>query len=186
MHASVVPNHQRPDLDEEEAAELEDEPIDPDLQRILDQANAWVPLAEKAYMKLHAGYAFPGSIPSIDLYNLTSWIPERVQFASSSFQRERTWRRIKEGFDRGTCLLSLGTGPSVKGGLGLVPLHAYGISDLWEEEGGRRRVRVDNPWRVGRSGDGLRGDRWVRDLRRNLREVAEEQAARMYRFFFVV
>lgn len=178
MHARVVRGlHMSgdPELD----AENEDEPIDPKLQHIIRKANVWIPLAEKAYMTLHSGYHFPGSIPSLDLYTLTNWIPERLQFTSPEFKRERTWRRLLEGFKRGTCLVALGTGRTVRGGAGLAPLHAYAASELWEETDGRRRIRVDNPWKLGRQAGIIAQNvtaSWTNDLRQTL--IEEEQSPR--------
>lgn len=165
--------------DPEQDAEAEDEPVPPETQEILDIANGWIPLVEKAYMTLHSGYNFPGSIPSLDLYALTSWIPERLQFNSPDFRRERTWKRLIDGLERGTCLIALGTGRNVRGTTGLVPLHAYGVSQMWEEADGRRRVRVDNPWKRNRPADVVgttSHTEWTRDLRNTL--VEEEHTPR--------
>ncbi|EER15534.1 calpain, putative, partial [Perkinsus marinus ATCC 50983] len=41
----------------------------------------WAPILEKAFMKVHGGYGFPGSIGSCDLYVLTGWLPEEIFFA---------------------------------------------------------------------------------------------------------
>jgi calpain-7 len=170
-----VPSTGDPELD----AEAEETPIKPELQQAIDIANAWVPLVEKAYMRLHSGYDFPGSIPSLDLYTLTSWIPERLQFNSPGFRRERTWKRLIDGQERGTCLIALGTGRNVRGTTGLAPLHAYGVSQVWEEIDGRRRVRVDNPWKRNRPADIVgttSHTEWARDLRNTL--VEEEHTPR--------
>jgi len=186
MCAEVVrdlPTTGDPELD----AEAEDQPVTPLQQQVIDEANGWLPLAEKAYMTLHAGYDFPGSIPSVDLYSLTSWIPERLQFTSPEFKRERSWRRIAEGLEHGKCLAALGTGRNVRGMTGLVPLHAYGISKVWEDSEGRRRVRVDNPWKRTRSGEIIGTTsitEWTKDLRNTL--VEEESVPREQDIFYVV
>lgn len=76
-----------------------------------------VSIIEKAYMKVHGGYDFPGSNSGIDLYALTGWIPESIQFDPSttdSTQYERTWSRLLSASHFGDCLITISTGPMDK------------------------------------------------------------------------
>ena len=85
---------------------------------------AWVPLALKAYFKAHGGYAIRGSSPSADIYAMSGWIPERFDLRTD-FKRETQWRRLREVWDVGHVIATLGTGRVVSDGL--IPLHAYAI-----------------------------------------------------------
>jgi calpain-7 len=110
----------------------------------------------KAYFLCHGGYSLRGSNPAPDIYAVTGWIPERISLREG-FQREKEWRRILSGFQRGEVLVALGTGKNVR--TGLVPLHAYGVlgtSRIMEkhceaqiaemrEEGGERYLDVLDP-----------------------------------------
>lgn len=116
----------------------------------------WVSVIEKAYMKLHGGYDFPGSNSGVDLYSLTGWIPESVNFndnddndddscASKSSSNsstgspvqpiDRVWKRLESAHRFGDCLLTLATGPldeAEADRAGLVPTHAYAVLDARE------------------------------------------------------
>lgn len=147
----------------------------------------WIPLLEKAYMTIMGSYAFPGSTPATDIHALTSWIPECISSTGSQgFPRERTWSRITEGWKRGTLMITLGTGALVgRNGVSdarVVPLHAYAVVDVMQNEGkdgtrgGERKLRVMNPWKRGRThmDDGRA---WTRDLLESLVEEAEDEEA---------
>ncbi|KEP49549.1 putative calpain-like protease palB [Rhizoctonia solani 123E] len=114
------------------------------------QAQLWPALLEKAYMKLMGGYDFPGSNSSIDLHALTSWIPEHMYLNGNDFQREKSWKRIYDGFVNGKVLLTLGTGETVTGEGRwkdiLIAAHNYAIVGL-EDDGTTQNLKVLNPWR---------------------------------------
>ncbi|KAL5521398.1 hypothetical protein ACEPAG_9324 [Sanghuangporus baumii] len=116
----------------------------------------WPALLEKAYLKLMGGYDFPGSNSSIDIHVLTGWIPEHIEINSSTFEREKVFRRICEGFNRGSCVLTLGTGPRASDAshfvsaldgpqTKLLPTHSYAVLSIHEESDGRY-LTILNPW----------------------------------------
>ncbi|GAB1523208.1 cysteine protease [Rhizoctonia solani] len=114
------------------------------------QAQLWPALLEKAYMKLMGGYDFPGSNSSIDLHAITSWIPEHMYLNGNDFQREKSWKRIYDGFINGKALLTLGTGETVTSEDRwkdiLIAAHNYAIVGL-EDDGTTQNLKVLNPWR---------------------------------------
>ncbi|KAI5448742.1 calpain 7, partial [Naganishia albida] len=104
------------------------------------------------------------------------------------FRRERTWARITEGWERGTVLVTLGTGAGVGRNsvrdARLVPLHAYAVIDIHRDtdapsDDGKikgRMMRVLNPWKRGRTrmDDGRA---WTRDMLESLVEEPEDEEA---------
>ncbi|GKZ00309.1 hypothetical protein MPSEU_000983800 [Mayamaea pseudoterrestris] len=122
----------------------------------------WVPLIEKAYMKLCGGYDFPGSNSGVDLFSLTGWIPERVLFASDASNvrdyetaPERVWDRIFGASAFGDCLVTVSTTAS-KGTAdgreemvldnGIVTQHAYAVLNVVQTTNGTRLLLLKNPW----------------------------------------
>ncbi|KAK0183648.1 hypothetical protein F5146DRAFT_1085661 [Armillaria mellea] len=101
----------------------------------------WPSLIEKAYMKLMGGYNFPGSI-------FGGWIPEQLDIQSSNFEREKTWSKLLEGFTRGDCVLTLGTGarPGIRwDSVDILSSHSYAVIDV-EENDKERVLTVLDPW----------------------------------------
>ncbi|RDB24959.1 Calpain-like protease palB/RIM13 [Hypsizygus marmoreus] len=99
----------------------------------------WPSILEKAYMKLLGGYDFPGSA-------IAGWIPEHVEIRGSSFEREKTWERMHEGFRKGHCMLTLGTGtcPDIPwDDVELLPSHSYAVIDVVESESSRILTVLD-------------------------------------------
>ncbi|EPE07366.1 palb protein [Ophiostoma piceae UAMH 11346] len=125
---------------------------------VVDQRNPcliWPALLEKAYLKVHGGYDFPGSNSGTDLWVLTGWIPEQVFIQSSSsgssdLDLDRVWTRIQRAFDRGDVMVTLGTGrlsAEEESLLGLAGEHDYAVLDLQVDSStGVRRMLVKNPW----------------------------------------
>ncbi|KAI3389098.1 hypothetical protein SNEBB_000523 [Seison nebaliae] len=121
----------------------------------------WISLLEKAYMKVHGGYDFPGSNSTVDLYALTGWIPERIHL---SFQvddevplTEENFDRLMQRFHSGDCLATVATkniNEVESKRSGLVPTHAYALLDLrklndFETTGMNeplRLLQLKNPW----------------------------------------
>ncbi|EJD08078.1 cysteine proteinase [Fomitiporia mediterranea MF3/22] len=120
------------------------------------KVDIWAALLEKAYMKFMGGYDFPGSNSSIDVHALTGWIPEHLEINSSAFVREKVFKRVHEGFNQGSCVLSLGTGNLTNDSLLLVtalngtrtkllPTHSYAVTGV-QDVAGDRWLTILNPW----------------------------------------
>ncbi len=80
---------------------------------VVDRRNPlllWPALLEKAYLKVHGGYDFPGSNSGTDLWVLTGWIPEQVFIQSNESDLDKVWTRIHKAFQRGDVMVTLGTG----------------------------------------------------------------------------
>jgi len=104
----------------------------------------WVSIVEKAYLKAHGGYDFDGSLSSRDLFILTGWLPENIDL--KSYDKEKMWRRIFNGYKNRDCLITCGTGPiEDEDAIGLASCHAYAILEIMEYAG-IRLLLVKNPW----------------------------------------
>ncbi|KAF9012688.1 hypothetical protein BDQ17DRAFT_1344439 [Cyathus striatus] len=123
----------------------------------------WPSLLEKAYIKLMGGYDFPGSNSSIDLHVLIGWIPDHIEVKSSSFEREKTWTRMLNGFLNGQCVVTVGTGihSTHWRNIDLLPSHSYAVIDVTEEEGDRRVTILDS-WVRPKEGDNTQSSRILR------------------------
>ncbi|RYC64061.1 hypothetical protein CHU98_g2161 [Xylaria longipes] len=118
---------------------------------VVDRQNPsliWPALVEKAYLKIRGGYDFPGSNSGTDLGILTGWIPQQLFLQSDEVDRNATWRRIKNAYDFGDVVITLGTGhlsPDEEEALGLAGEHDYAVLDL-SESLENRKLLVKNPW----------------------------------------
>ncbi|KAI1791151.1 hypothetical protein LXA43DRAFT_1082820 [Ganoderma leucocontextum] len=109
----------------------------------------WPSLVEKAYMKLAGGYDFIGSDSSTDLHALAGWIPEVVDMKGAQFQREKTWARLMTGYNKGLCLITLGTGERVRTTdipVTLIPSHCYAVIGVHDSPEGDRKLTIFDPW----------------------------------------
>ncbi|CAK7225337.1 cysteine protease [Sporothrix curviconia] len=119
---------------------------------VVDRRNPlllWPALLEKAYLKVHGGYDFPGSNSGTDLWVLTGWIPEQVFIQSNDVDLDQVWTRIKGAFKRGDVMVTLGTGrlsSEEESLLGLAGEHDYAVLGLEVDSNGVRRMLVKNPW----------------------------------------
>ncbi|KAJ9154823.1 Calpain-like protease palB/cpr-8 [Pleurostoma richardsiae] len=108
----------------------------------------WPALMEKAYLKIRGGYDFPGSNSGTDLWVLTGWIPEQIFLQSDDIELDQTWKRIKNAYDYGDVVVTLGTGrmsSQEEEVLGLAGEHDYAVMDM-RVESGARRMLLKNPW----------------------------------------
>ena len=117
----------------------------------------WVPILEKAYMKLCGGYDFPGSNSGVDLFCLTGWIPERIYLAEDpenvkdhETTAERAWERLFNAHNYGDCLTTVATRENLSEEeakkKGLVTEHAYAVLKIFQSSNGTRLLQLKNPW----------------------------------------
>ena len=113
-------------------------------------AQQWPALLEKALLVARkSSYAYRGSDPAADMFMLTGWLPEYVPLHDVAFQREKTWKRVYDGWRAGHCLVALGTGAALHSPdaiPGLVAQHCYGIAHM-DEHTDERIVALVNPWK---------------------------------------
>lgn len=117
----------------------------------------WVPIIEKAYMKLCGGYDFPGSNSGVDMFSLTGWIPERIFFPKDpnrikDFETpsERAWERLYSASSFGDCLITASTTSDLTQDkadeIGLITGHAYAVLSVVQTKNGTRLLQLKNPW----------------------------------------
>ena len=110
-----------------------------------NKSKLWVSIIEKAYLKAHGGYDFPGSNSSRDLFILTGWLPEIIDLKEVD-DRNRLWNRIYNGYKNRDCLITCGTGAiENEDEIGLVSGHAYAVLEIMEFNG-QKLLMVKNPW----------------------------------------
>ena len=115
----------------------------------------WVPILEKAYMKMCGGYDFAGSNSGVDLFALTGWLPEKITFPEDSnhvrnFETpmERCWERLYGASSSNDCLITVATSNLTEEEatrIGLHTDHAYAVLEM-DQLDGVRRVLLKNPW----------------------------------------
>ena len=135
----------------------------------------WVSIIEKAYLKVHGGYAFLGSNSGRDLYTLTGWIPEQIYLRKRTNIRmgciseddvdapapagtnaaldhcqdsERAWVRLESAHAYGDALITVNTvelTPEQETTTGLVSTHAYAVLEV-RQAGSLRMIKIKNPW----------------------------------------
>lgn len=121
------------------------------------QLEIYVPIIEKAFIKMAGGYDFPGSNSGVDLYSLTGWIPERILFPKDppkirdfETEPERAWERLMSAHSFGDCLITMSSDASVTDEeadrLGLITGHAYAILNVIQTTNGTRLLQMKNPW----------------------------------------
>jgi len=121
----------------------------------------WVPILEKAYLKMCGGYDFPGSNSGVDLFSLTGWIPERIFFPMDNnhikdFETpiERCWEKLFSASSYNDCLITVATSKDLTeeqaSSVGLYTAHAYAVLRIIQTSNGTRLLQLKNPW--GRSG----------------------------------
>eukprot|EP00397_Hematodinium_sp_SG-2012_P020662 GEMP01021303.1.p1 GENE.GEMP01021303.1~~GEMP01021303.1.p1 ORF type:complete len:775 (+),score=122.08 GEMP01021303.1:256-2580(+) len=116
------------------------------LTSLSKNGDMWVSIYEKAFLKVHGGYHFPGSITSYDIYALTGWPPEEIHLALTP--QANLWNILQTGKRKGQCLIASGTRtmtPEEEEKCGLAGCHAYAILEVGEFEG-HKLLLLKNPW----------------------------------------
>lgn len=121
------------------------------------QLEIYVPIIEKAFLKMAGGYDFPGSNSGVDLYSLTGWIPERLLFPKDPSKvrdhetpRERAWERLMSAHSFGDCLITMSSEANLTDeqadNIGIVTGHAYAVLSVVQTNSGTRLLQLKNPW----------------------------------------
>jgi len=116
------------------------------LTSLSKNGDKWVSIYEKAFLKVHGGYHFPGSITSFDIYALTGWPPEEISLQTTP--QPGLWNILTQGKGKGQCVVAAGTrsmSPEQEEACGLSSSHAYAILEVGVFEG-YKLLLLKNPW----------------------------------------
>jgi len=115
----------------------------------------WVPIAEKAYAKLHGGYeAIESGTITDALKDLTGEsvkilrLDEDAEFKDRSYLWKMLLHYLKESFLMGCAIEASGARVEQENEYGLLMNHAYSIIDCQEVKG-NKLMRIRNPWGKG-------------------------------------
>lgn len=91
----------------------------------------WVPIIEKAFAKAKRSYTSISTQPCMDLFELTSWVPERVLLKTAN--KENLWKSLRDGTKERQCLIILTTGRiENENTIGLKSFERYAVFDVIE------------------------------------------------------
>jgi len=101
---------------------------------IPNSGELWIPIMEKACAKVRCGYENIGKKPSLDIFMLTSWIPERINL--KSMEAARVWEKITGDIlvDQKIMVVSTGLVENEEI-VGLKSFHSYAVFGTMEVEG---------------------------------------------------
>ena len=78
------------------------------------------------------------------MFVLTGWLPEIIDL--KTYDRQKLWNRINNGYKNRDCLITCGTGPiENEDAIGLVSGHAYAVLEIMEYQN-LKMLLVKNPW----------------------------------------
>lgn len=154
----------------------------------------WVSLIEKAYLKVHGGYGFPGTNSGVVLLALAGWMPESFDnsvLRVNARDKADAWQRISEGLSTGDCLVTVSTGEAsdTLKEVGLAETHAYAVLEA-RQVGDIRLMLLKNPWSTSQTRwrgpfSAVTGECWTPRMREALQYDVEAARVRDYGKFWI-